>query len=158
MDSPPPYTKKETERRWLVPDGTDLKAGFSRLRKIEDSYITGTRLRLRRVTEEGAEPIYKLGKKYESSHAGSHSVVTTYLTASEYQVLAQLPAARAQKTRLSVLGGALDIYEQPNSGLQVFEVEFPSLEAAAEYQSPQGLGQEVTHDPRFTGHALAGAA
>jgi CYTH domain-containing protein len=157
MQSPPPYTKPEIERRWLVLQGSSFEALAKRTRRIEDRYLDGTRLRLRRVTEHGCAPIYKLGKKYETEGTGMHHVVTTYLTEAEFQLLASLPARVAHKTRFNIAGGALDVYEYPCPGLRIFEVEFSSLEEAAVYVPPPGMGQEVTHESSFTGHALAGA-
>ena len=154
----PPYAKTEIERRWLVPAEVELELPATREREIEDRYILETRLRLRKVMESGHEPIYKLGKKYEPHAPGAHHVVSTYLSAAEYEVLAMLPALVSRKRRQSVLGGALDVYLLPNHGLRVFEVEFSSPEAAAAYTPPNGVGKEITNEPTFTGHALAGAA
>ena len=57
-----------------------------------------------------------------------------------------------------MLGGALDVYEQPNAGLRLFEKEFSNAEEAAAYSPPHGIGQEVTNEASFTGYALASAA
>ena len=67
MPNPPSYTKPEIERRWLVQSSEVWNAQVIREREIEDRYIEGTRLRLRKVVEVGLEPVYKLGKKYESA-------------------------------------------------------------------------------------------
>ncbi len=158
MFSPPPYTKPEYERRWLVPAETAIEGQAEREREIEDRYIQGTRLRLRKVTESGQETIYKLGKKYEPETLGNHHVVSTYLSEAEYKVFASLPARIARKQRFTVSGGALDVYEQPNPGLRIFEVEFSSAEEAENYAPPHGFGQEVTNAFAYTGHSLAGAA
>lgn len=155
MHSPPPYTKPETERRWLVQSGEVWDAQVTRVRKIEDRYIEGTRLRLRMVVENGLPQIYKLGKKYEPVQAGFHHVVSTYLSEAEYQLLATLPARVARKRRLSVYGGALDIYEVPNAGLQIFEVEFASKEIADSYVPPSGVCKEITDEHQYSGYALA---
>lgn len=158
MPSPPPYSKPEYERRWLVSAEAALEDQAERERGIEDRYIQGTRLRLRKVTESGQATIYKLGKKYEPQAFGSHHVVSTYLSEAEYQVFACLPARTARKQRFTVHGGALDVYEQPYQGLRVFEVDFSSAEEAENYEPPQGIGQEITNAVAFTGYALAGAA
>jgi CYTH domain-containing protein len=158
MSVPPPYAKPEIERRWLVPTAVEFGGAAQREREIEDRYVEGTRLRLRKVTESGCAPVYKLGKKYESKTTGSHHVVSTYLNEAEYNVLASLPARIAKKQRLTVCGGALDVYERPNPGLRIFEVEFANPDAAAVYVPPPGVGPKVTNEPKFTGHALAGEA
>ena len=156
MSAPPPYTKSEIERRWLVPTAIELGEVAEREREIEDRYVEGTRLRIRKVTEPGCAPIYKLGKKYVPEATGSHHVVSIYLNEAEYAVLARLPAKIAKKRRLTVFGGALDVYEKPNPGLRIFEVEFANTEAAAVYVPPPGIGVEVTNDPHLTGYALSG--
>ncbi len=158
MSTPPPYTKPEFERRWLVLAEAALESHADRVREIEDRYLQGTRLRLRKVTERGQATIYKLGKKYEPEALGNHHVVSTYLNEVEYMLLASLPARIARKRRFTVSGGALDVYEQPNPGLRVFEVEFTSPEEAERYVPPDGIGKEVTDALAFTGYSLAGAA
>ncbi|MCZ4313515.1 hypothetical protein O4H66_08860 [Comamonadaceae bacterium G21597-S1] len=158
MSTPPPYTKPEFERRWLVPAEASFEGVAKRKREIEDRYIHGTRLRLRKVTESGQTTIYKLGKKYQPEALGIHHVVSAYLDEAEYQVLLALPARVSKKQRFTVYGGALDVYEQPNPGLRIFEVEFATADAARNYAPPKGIGQEVTNTLAFTGYALAGAA
>jgi CYTH domain-containing protein len=158
MPAPPSYAKLEIERRWLVPAEPEVGGVATRERIIEDRYVKGTRLRLRKVTETGNATIYKLGKKYESDCPGTHHVVSIYLSEAEYNVLACLPAHTATKIRLTISGGALDVYEEPNAGLRVFEVEFLSAKEAVAYVPPSGVGREVTNEPAFTGHALASAA
>lgn len=79
MPSPPPYTKTEIERRWLVQTAAELERAAAREREIDDRYILETRLRLRKVTEAGQAPIYKLGKKYEPHAPGAHHTVSAYL-------------------------------------------------------------------------------
>ena len=73
-------------------------------------------------------------------------------------MLACLPAHTATKIRLTISGGALDVYEEPNAGLRVFEVEFLSAKEAVAYVPPSGVGREITNEPAFTGYALASAA
>jgi CYTH domain-containing protein len=158
MPTAPRYSQAEIERRWLVPAASGFHGTPTRERWIEDHYLVGTRLRLRKVSEMHQPTIYKLGKKYEPEAEGAHQVVTIYLSEDEYKVLACLPAQLARKRRLSVCGGSLDIYEFPNIAAQVFEVEFRTPEEAIAYAPPRGVGQEITNDPRYSGYALASAA
>jgi CYTH domain-containing protein len=155
---PPKYSKTEIERRWLVSPSSGLHANADRERHIEDRYILGTRLRLRVVTESNHEPIYKLGKKYESNISGTCQAISIYLEKSEYETLALLPARLAKKRRLSVHGGALDVYEFPEHQMEVFEVEFANHEDAASYYPPDGVSEEITNNAQFTGFALASSA
>ena len=158
MSASPHYSKTEIERRWLIPSDSEFDRVSGRERRIEDRYVLGTRLRLRKVTEAGHATVYKLGKKYEPEVEGTHQVVSIYLSESEYEALAHLPARVARKRRLSVYGGSLDVYEHPNTGLRVFEVEFATPEQAAAYAPPRGVGDEITNEPRYSGHAVAAGA
>ena len=158
MPTAPRYSQAEIERRWLVPAGPGFHEAPTRERKIDDHYLLGTRLRLRRVTELNQPTIYKLGKKYEPDAGGTHQVVTTYLSEDEYKVFALLPARVARKRRLSVCGGSLDIYEFPDIEIQVFEVEFTSPGEATAYAPPRGVGEEITNEPKDSGYALASSA
>jgi CYTH domain-containing protein len=54
-----------------------------------------------------------------------------------------------------VHGGSLDVYEYPEPGLRVFEIEFTNPEEAAAYAPPALVGKEVTNESRFSGFALA---
>jgi CYTH domain-containing protein len=155
MPATPRYSKPEIERRWLVSQFPTLNEASTRKRYIEDRYILGTRLRLRKVTEPQQPPIYKLGKKYEPEADGVHQVVTIYLSEDEYNIFARLPAKIANKQRLSMHGGALDIYEFPEIGFHVFEMEFATPDEAAAYAPPAFASSEITNQPEYSGFALA---
>jgi hypothetical protein len=125
----------ERERRFLLaapPSGVRL----TEERQITDRYLTGTRLRLRRVTRVGseladesepkvvrcdpdplssggrptdpAEPELKLTQKVPATRPGPVSGLITnfYLSRAEYDLLATLPAAELTKTRLPDAGVA----------------------------------------------------
>jgi adenylate cyclase len=49
----------------------------------------------------------------------------------------------------------IDVYRRKLKGLVVAEIEFPSEEAAAAFQPPEWLGEEVTGDERFNNKNLA---
>ena len=126
-----------------------------RRREIQDKYIHGGRLRLRSVREESRNAIFKLGKKYSRVGTEPEHVVSVYLSAEEYEALQELPGAVARKSRYSIEGGALDIYEHPQASPSVFEMEFTSEAEAAAYSPPAFVGEEVTLNARYTGYALA---
>ena len=152
----PKYTRAEIERRWLVT--TDLETLHLEAlveRKIKDTYIDATRLRLREVTQPDGTQTYKLGKKYESEGGVFARVVSIYLTADEYDVLGELPGRSCLKRRYSLADGSLDIYDTPAHLFAVFECEFASEEAATGYTPPAFVTKEVTGDPHYTGFALA---
>jgi CYTH domain-containing protein len=151
----PKYSAVEIERRWLVhlpqvgPLATLLR------REIEDLYIAGTRMRLRKVRAESETVIFKLGKKYGKGNGLSEQVVSVYLTEEEFNVMAAMPGAAVKKSRYTIAGGALDVYQNPNSGFAVFEVEFESETAAINYTPPSFTSQEITHDTKYSGYALS---
>lgn len=154
----PKYSKLEIERRWLVPGGLPELAVNAPVRLIEDRYILGTHLRLRATTEAGQDPIYKLGKKYPSDRplaGGARSVVSVYLTHEEYAALCGLPTHQSAKRRYAFSGGSIDVYAAPRQGLTLFEVEFPSLEAAGAFVPPQFVGEEVSGVDDYSGFSLA---
>ena len=155
MQFAPKYSHPEVERRWLVPLAALEALAPHRSRRIEDHYIAGTELRLRAVHEEGCEPAFKLGKKYARSLEGQ-PVVSVYLSDNEFTLLSRLPARSTVKQRLSIAGGALDVYVIPRHGFAIFEVEFSSIQESAEYTLPPSfVGKEVTGQSENTGHALA---
>ena len=49
----------------------------------------------------------------------------------------------------------VDVYEGDLEGLVVAEIEFPSEEAAREFEPPGWIGQEVTGDERYLNETLA---
>ncbi len=151
----PKYALAEVERRWLVADGAAIGLNACRARIIEDRYIDGTHLRLRRVTADDAPAIYKLGKKYLPRDGATQLIVNTYLDAEEFALLAALPAAISRKRRYDVAGGMLDVYETPRAGLRIFEREFTNAGAADAYTPPQCVGREITADASYSGHRLA---
>ena len=151
----PKYSLPEIERRWLVARDQVQSLGVAPARKIEDKYLSSGRLRLRAVSLSGAPTIIKLGKKYQRAKDEPEQVVTIYLTESEYVGLLALPGTSARKLRYAVAEGALDVYEFPECGSVIFEVEFGNEAHAAAYEPPNFDGEEVTHQAAFSGYALA---
>src|SRR5262245_41968158 len=113
------YSLPELERRWLIRGGAMPALALAPRRIIEDKYIRGGRLRLRAGCGDGAEPIYKLGKKYGREGNDPEQVVSIYLSEPEYKSLLELPGAKLRKVRYSVEGGSLDVLEYPSPGLTI---------------------------------------
>lgn len=151
VSEPPKYSLPEHERRWLV-DPARLPALDGPGRLIEDRYIDGTRLRLRRVDGEA-----KLGKKYAGVGLSDHPIVNVYLDASEYAALATLPAAVLVKRRWRLGGFVIDRFEGRLAGLWLAEAEAPTRAALLDIVTPDWCAVEVTDDPRYTGGVLARA-
>ena len=58
--------------------------------------------------------------------------------------------------RYTLSGGSLDVYQEPNSGLMVFELEFQDEDSARRYAPPGFVSREITNEPGFSGFSLAG--
>ena len=153
------YARPELERRWradpaLRPPTEDLDSV-----SIEDRYLTGTRLRLRRMTRSDGWTACKLTKKYETDRPEARPIVTTYLTETEYAVFAVLPAHPMRKRRYHVPSEgrywSLDLFEGPLEGLELVEIEATDEATLAALVPPPWATKEVTHDPRFQCGALA---
>ncbi len=148
------YAHIERERRWLVdPVWPPNLAGIPGT-TIADRYITGTRLRLRRMTADGVVAL-KLTKKYDAPDPTARPIVTAYLTDAEFNVFAALPAAALTKTRYTVAGFSLDVFAGALAGGMLVEIEAGDAAALAAIVPPPWAAAEVTHDARYGGGALA---
>lgn len=149
----------ERERRFLLarfPSGIQVV----RRRRIADSYIEGTTLRLRESTYDDGLITYKLTQKIPMRGNGAQQgyITSMYVTQDEFRLLAQLPARTLTKTRYSVPPFGIDVFEGALEGLMLAEVEFDSAEAAEGFVIPSFALAEVTVDERFTGGRLAGVS
>lgn len=153
--APPKYSIAEIERKWLVePDALPSLEGQP-YREIEDLYIAGTQLRLRRMESTDGQVVFKLCKKYGKTTALSEPITNLYLSEAEYRLLSGLAGNTVRKRRYSVAGGALDVYE--GGVITTFEVEFGSEAEAQRYVPPALVGREVTNLEAYSGAALAEA-
>lgn len=156
----PKYARLELERRWLVdrtarPSLDDVPSTL-----IEDRYLAGTRMRLRRMSRPDlGEVKWKLTKKYECADPAMRPIVTAYLTAAEHALLAALPAHPMRKTRCHLLidgrWWSLDVFEGPLAGLELVEAEAADAADLAALVPPPWTTKEVTRDARYQCGALA---
>jgi CYTH domain-containing protein len=153
------YARPELERRWraepaLRPPIEDLDFVV-----VDDRYLAGTRLRLRRMTRSDGWTARKLTKKYETDRPEARPIVTTYLTEAEYAVFAALPAHPMRKRRyhFPIEGRywSLDLFEGLLEGLELVEIEAPDEAALAALVPPVWATKEVTHDVRYQCGELA---
>jgi CYTH domain-containing protein len=156
----PKYAQLELERRWLVNRAERPALEGLPATLIEDRYITGTRMRLRRMSRtDPVETVWKLTKKYDSERPEARPIVTSYLTESEYALLATLPASPLRKCRyhLPIDGRtwSIDLFEDGLSGLELVETETANEAELASLNPPPWAGDEITHDPRFQCGVLA---
>ena len=125
-------------------------------RLIEDRYLPGTALRLRRVTAPDGSVVYKLGKKYPGAGLSSRPMTNIYLDAAEYVALAVLPAALLVKRRYDVGGGfAIDVFEGALAGLMLAEISADDDAELAAIVVPSWCSVEVTEDVAYAGGTLA---
>jgi len=160
--NPNKYAQIEQERRFLLggfPPGFNFEASFAR---VIDGYITGTRLRLRRIESPSGETMaLKLGQKFRAPGQEPHQAMMTtiYINDAEYELLAELPQSRLVKRRYPYVSDdvhfSLDVFEGHLSGLVLLEAEFASNAKDTELIIPKFAVREVTAEPFFTGGALA---
>ena len=153
---PEKYAAVERERRWLCAGLPDLSV--VRAEAIEDLYVEGSRLRLRRATPVGGgAAILRLSKKADL--APERRLITTlYLTEAEYALFEDLPGRVLRKTRHYYAAGdvtlSVDRFEGALAGLFLAEAEFADDAAMAAFPQPAFAVREVTDDPRYTGGEL----
>ncbi|TPG12841.1 hypothetical protein EAH84_08055 [Sphingomonas oligophenolica] len=154
------YSHVERERRFLVDPirRPDLTAAPHLL--IEDRYIDGSRMRLRRMTHsDTGRVVLKLSKKYDVADVLARPMVTAYLDEAEYALLAELPARALTKRRhpVDAPGGCFgfDRFEGSLAGLELAEIEFDDPAIGTAIPAPAWTVREVSYDPRFQGGALA---
>lgn len=156
---PEKYAVTERERRWLCAGLPELPV--LRAEAIEDLYVEGSRLRLRRATPVGGgAPILRLSKKADLA-PDRRLITTLYLSPAEYALFEGLPGRAMRKTRhyYAAEGVTLSVdrFEGPLAGLFLAEAEFDDDAAMAAFPDPLFAVREVTHDPRYTGGELVRA-
>lgn len=152
----PKYARPEYERRFLLSDIPDLSGLASRL--IEDLYLDGTRLRLRKIICEDGNEQYKLCKKYPDPSANPLAIVNIYLTSQEYDLLSALNGKGIRKRRYNIASSeylCLDVFEGQLVGLVLCEIEAESVALLEAHALPHWIGRDVSDDPFFTGGNLA---
>ena len=152
------YARIERERRYLLPD---LPEGLTRADhhlQITDNYITGTRLRIRKVRDPKTNKwIVKFTQKFAPNPDDlSRTVITnTYLNAIEAETLAIFAANEIRKNRYSFefenRKFSIDMFLGDLFGLVLAEVSFESDEDMASFKTPPFALAEVTNNEIFSG-------
>src|ERR1051325_7536515 len=155
------YARIERERRYLL---QDLPAGLARTDphvQITDNYITGTRLRIRKVREPRTNKwTVKFTQKFAPDPDDlSRTIITnTYLNAPEAEVLSVFDANEIRKNRYPFeFDGrkfSVDTFLGDLFGLVLAEVSFETDEELANYPKPPFALIDVTNDPLFSGGRL----
>jgi CYTH domain-containing protein len=155
------YAWVERERRfWLAALPPGLSLGDEHT-LIEDRYIEGARLRLRKMTPSmGGETALKFGQKYVEDGQEPHQTVMTnlYLDQTEYDLLGRLPAKVLTKKRYGYPYQerklSIDVFMGNLEGLILAEIEFLEDSDAANFPAPSFALRDVTDEHFFTGGEL----
>ena len=155
------YAHIERERRYLL---RDLPEGLTRADphlQITDNYITGTRLRIRKVREPRTNKwTVKFTQKFAPDPDDlSRTIITnTYLNALEAEVLSVFDANEIRKNRYPFeFEGrkfSVDMFLGDLFGLVLAEVSFETDDELDNYPKPPFALIDVTNDPLFTGGRL----
>jgi CYTH domain-containing protein len=155
------YAHVERERRYLL---QDLPEGLTRADphlQITDNYITGTRLRLRKVRDPRTNKwTVKFTQKFAPNPEDlSRTIITnTYLNAAEYEVLSVFEANEIRKNRYPFEWEGrrftVDMFLGDLFGLVLAEVSFENDTELADSPKPPFAIAEVTNNELFTGGKL----
>jgi CYTH domain-containing protein len=155
------YSLLERERRYLL---QDLPGGLSRVDphlQITDNYITGTRLRLRKVRDPQTNKwTVKFAQKFAPNPADlSRTLITNiYLNAEEAEVLSVFEANEVRKNRYYFEWGgrrfSIDMFLGDLFGLVLAEVGFETDEELDNFSKPPFAVADVTNHEVFTGGSL----
>jgi CYTH domain-containing protein len=155
------YARVERERRYLLQDLPEDLTRASPHVQITDNYITGTRLRLRKVRDPQTNKwIVKLTQKFAPNlEDTSHTVITNiYLNALEAETFAMFQENEIRKNRYPFeFEGrkfSVDMFLGDLFGLVLAEVSFATDEELANYSQPPFAIADVTNNELFTGGRL----
>jgi CYTH domain-containing protein len=156
------YARVERERRYLLPD---LPAGLTRADhhlQITDNYLTGTRLRIRKVRDPRTNKwVVKLSQKFAANPEDlSHTIITNiYLNAIEAETLAIFEANEIRKNRYPFeFAGrkfSVDMFLGDLFGLVLAEVSFETNEELDGFPKPPFALADVTNNEIFSGGKLS---
>jgi adenylate cyclase len=147
---------REIERKFLVRKLPDDLTAFPH-HDLEQGYLAitrdGVQVRLRRGGG-------KQSLTFKRACRNSREEREVQLTAEQFAVLwPGTEGKRLTKTRYEVPFGnrivEIDVYSGRHQGLVVAEVEFDDEDTARDFVPPNWLGEDVTHDPRYSNQLLA---
>lgn len=156
------YARVERERRYLL---QDLPEGLTRADhhlQITDNYITGTRLRIRKVRDPKTNKwIVKFTQKFAPDTADlSRTIITNiYLNAIEAETLSLFDANEIRKNRYPFpFEGrefSIDMFLGDLFGLVMAEVSFETDEDLDNFPKPPFAIADVTNNEIFSGGKLS---
>jgi CYTH domain-containing protein len=155
------YARVERERKFLL---ADLPEGLTRADphlQITDNYITGTRLRLRKVRDPRTNKwVVKFTQKFAPDPEDlSRTIITnTYLNALEAETLSVFNTNEIRKNRYRFeFEGrefGVDMFLGDLFGLVLAEVSFETDEEIDSFEKPPFAIADVTNDLVFAGGSL----
>ena len=155
------YALVERERRYLL---QDLPEGLTRADphlQITDNYITGTRLRIRKVRDPRTNKwAVKLTQKFASdpNDFSRTTITNTYLNALEAETLSVFESNEIRKNRYPFdFEGrrfSIDMFLGDLFGLVLAEVSFETDEELDSFSMPAFALADVTNNEMFTGGKL----
>jgi CYTH domain-containing protein len=156
------YARVERERRYLLPD---LPEGLTRADhhlQITDNYLTGTRLRIRKVRDPRTNKwVVKFSQKFAANPEDlSRTIITNiYLNAIEAETLAIFEANEIRKNRypFECAGRtfSVDMFLGDLFGLVLAEVGFETDEELDGFPKPLFALADVTNNEIFSGGKLS---
>lgn len=156
------YAHVERERRYLL---QDLPEGLTRADhhlQITDNYLTGTRLRLRKVRDPQTNKwVVKFTQKFapDSKDLSRTTITNTYLNAIEAETLAIFDANEIRKNRYHFeFEGrqfSVDMFLGDLFGLVLAEVSFDNDADLDNFSPPPFAVADVTNNELFTGGRLS---
>jgi CYTH domain-containing protein len=155
------YARVERERRFLLRELPEPLTRASEHVQIWDNYITGTRLRLRKIRiPQTRKWNLKLTQKFAPAPPDySRTVITnTYLSAYEYEVLSVFEGNEIRKNRYPFeyedRKYSIDVFLGALWGLILAETEFETDEEMDKFTLPPFAVMDVTNEEMFTGGRL----
>jgi CYTH domain-containing protein len=156
------YARVERERRYLL---ADLPEGLTRAEhhlQITDNYITGTRLRIRKVRDPQTNKwVVKFTQKFAPEQKDlSRTVITNlYLNATEAEMLSIFEANEIRKNRyyfdFEGRHFAIDMFLGDLFGLVLAEVSFETDADLDSFPKPAFAIADVTNNENFSGGRLS---
>jgi len=155
------YSRIERERKFLLDHFPPELTPASPHVQITDNYLTGTRLRLRKIRDPKSNKwTLKFTQKFAPNPRDlSRTMITNvYLNALEYNTLAVFEANEIRKNRYQFeheghLYG-IDLFLGDLLGLILAEISFETDEELEQFAMPSFAFVEVTNSEMFTGAKL----
>ena len=156
------YARIERERRYLL---EDLPEGLTRAEhhfQITDNYITGTRLRIRKVRNPQTNKwVVKFTQKFAPNPVDlSRTVITNlYLNATEAETLSIFEANEIRKNRyyfeFEGRRFSIDMFLGDLFGLVLAEISFETDDELDRFPAPSFAIADVTNNEMFSGGKLS---